>query len=110
MGIVDSVKSCLGWDRVCIGIVKGCNPANRTVLSPGPIYGLEIVVPIILPLLIIRSLDLFPKCHSGVLNKLYFKTCNIRPYFLGHIDGLKIEGLLYCTPQEYCQLVYTRLV
>ena len=31
-----------------------------------------------------------------MLNDLYFKTtCNIRPYFLGPIGGLKIEGPLY---------------
>ncbi len=37
-----------------------------------------------------------PKMPLCVLNDLYFKaTCNIRPHFLGHMVGLKIEGLLY---------------
>ncbi len=38
-----------------------------------------------------------PKVPLCVLNDLYFKTtCNIRPLFLRPMDGLKVEGLLYC--------------
>ncbi len=62
----------------------------------------SILQPFILrPPLIIRPLNLVPKCHS-VLNDLYFKTtCNIRPHFLGPMGGLKIEGLLYVIFMHY---------
>ncbi len=52
---------------------------------------------ILRPPLIIRPLGawLGPKGQLSVLNDLYFKTtCNIRPYFLGPMGGLKIEGPL----------------
>ncbi len=50
---------------------------------------------ILRPPLIVRLLDLVPK-GNFLLNDLYFKTtCNVRPYFLGPMGGLKIEGPLY---------------
>ncbi len=44
-----------------------------------------------------------------MLNDLYFKTtCNIRPHFLRHMGGLKIEGPVYFKVQMvdymYCYI------
>ncbi len=63
--------------------------------------GLNTVVPLFYNPLFKTPLDyktagFGPKGQFSVLNDLYFKTtCNIRPHFLGPMDGLIIEGPLY---------------
>ncbi len=55
-------------------------------------------------MLIVAPLGIVPKCRSGALLNLYFKTtchmCHVKQHFLSHMNGLKIER-----PVQY--MVYT---